>query len=192
MDLTKLLFYTAQSNLWIGTNSLLLFFSYIFKARKRVKDRLYLLQYVFTVSITMTALVYCFLLAPFSKGVLDNPWNYPSIFTHVVTPIFSVVDFILDNGGIKIKAVHTLYALIPASLYFFTASVIELFGVDFGYGEPFPYFFMNYFSPAKVFGFSRQFPYYIGSFYWYIILFGVGFLIAVIYRKIKRVYFYDK
>lgn len=186
MDLTKLLFYTAQSNLWIGTNSLFIFLAIAFKVRRDRINKLYLLQFLFTVSITMTLIVYCFLLAPFSSGVLDNPWNYPSVFTHVITPLYSIADFLLDRGGIKVKAIHTLYSLIPALIYFSTASVLEFFKVDFGYGEPFPYFFMNYLSPARVFGFSRQFPYYFGSFYWYLILFSLGFIISLIYRKIKN------
>ena len=185
IDLTRLLFFTAQSNLWIGTNSLLIFINFLVGDKRNSVKKLYQMQYIFTVSITMTGIVYCFLLAPFSNGILDNPWNIPSLFTHVITPVFAVVDFLLDSGVVKIKAIDTLYALIPPFIYFFTTSILELFNIDFGYGEPFPYFFMNYSSPAKLFGFSKQFPYYIGSFYWYVILFGVGFLISVIYRKIK-------
>ena len=187
IDLTRLLFFTAQSNLWIGTNSLLIFATYLSNDKSKKLKRLYLAQYIFTVSITMTGIVYCFLLAPFSNGIIAHPWNASSILTHVVTPIVAVVDFVIDRGNIKIKPKHALYALIPPFVYFFTASILEFFNIDFGYGEPFPYFFMNYFSPAKVFGFSRQFPYYIGSFYWYVILFSVGFLISLLYRKINLI-----
>ena len=60
-------------------------------------------------------------------------------------------------------------------------------GVDFGRGEAFPYFFMNYFSPAGIFGFSKNMPYIIGSFYWIAMLVIIIVGLAVLYAYLSGI-----
>jgi len=62
--------------------------------------------------------------------------------------------------------------------------VLCIMKVDFGRGEPFPYFFFNYYSPAGVFGTSDVMPYRIGSFYWIVFMFFLIIGVGALYRKL--------
>ena len=181
----RLLYFTAQSNLWIGFTFLaILLLPLIHKKRKNIwKKRLYLLKYVFTVSITMTGLVFCFLLAPFADESY-HAWSVSGFLTHVFTPILAIADFFVDEYRIPLRGKHVLFTALPPILYFSTASVLEGFNTDFGRGVPYPYFFLNYRSPAGMFGFSKEFPFFIGTFYW-MTLFGLIMLaIGAFYARV--------
>ena len=41
---------------------------------------------------------------------------------------------------------------------------------DFGGGNNYPYFFLNWDSPAGAFGFSSEMPYFMGCFYWIVVM----------------------
>ena len=79
---------------------------------------------------------------------------------------------------------HILLTTVPPLLYSAFASVLCIMKVDFGRGEPFPYFFFNYYSPAGVFGTSDVMPYRIGSFYWIVFMFFVIIGVGALYRKL--------
>lgn len=167
----RLLYFTAQSNIWIGLTALalvLLSFSRSEKA-ERLRKRAYFLRYLFTVSITVTGLVFCFLLAPFAEESY-HVWSPQSLLTHVFTPLFAIADFFLDKTPFPLGKKHLLSAVLPPLFYFAFASVLELFGVDFGRGEAYPYFFLNFRSPVGLFGFSKTPPFVLGSFYWILLL----------------------
>jgi hypothetical protein len=80
--------------------------------------------------------------------------------------------------------------LIPPLLYVIFSSILFFLNVDFGRGDPFPYFFLNYSSPAGFFGTSDEMPYAVGSFYWLIVLsllvFGLGALYRFLYKKMQK------
>ena len=174
----RLLYFTAQSNLWIGIVFLL-----VFVCRKSsLLPRIYLLKYVFTVSITVTGLVFCFLLAPFSDESY-TPWTFCNILTHVLTPLFAIADFFLDEYRISLKKTAVFSALLPPFLYCVFAWILESFHVDFGRGVPYPYFFLNYRSPAKLFGFSNEPPFFVGSFYWLILFLLLVLTISLLYAR---------
>ena len=187
---SRLMYFTAQSNIWIGTNTLsLLVLPFLrLKNRERWKNRLYILKYVFTTSIAMTGIVFCFLLAPFADASYHawSPWSY---LTHVFSPILGIADFFVDEYRVPLRLKHVFATELPPLIYFSTASVLGLLHVDFGRGVSYPYFFLNYTSPAGLFGFSNQFPFIIGSFYWMtlfaLVMFGIGFLLAKLYT-LKR------
>ena len=175
----RLLYFTAQSNLWICFIflALLLFPKY--------NKQLYLSKYAFTVSITLTGLVFCSLLAPFSDESY-HPWTLPNLLTHVFTPLFAIADFFLDKRyPLSNKAVFV--AILPPLFYFIEVLILEILHVDFGRGTEYPYFFFHYRSPAGIFGFSSTSPFFIGSFYWLftllIITLGLGFFYAKIKNK---------
>ncbi len=183
----RLMYYTGQSNIWIGTNTLCLLLLPLLKLKnpERWKKRLYILKYVFTASITMTGIVFCFLLAPFADASYHawSPWSY---MTHVFSPILGAVDFFVDEYRVPLRIKHVFATELPPLIYFSTASVLGILQVDFGRGDFYPYFFLNYTSPAGVFGFSNQFPFIIGSFYWMtlfaFVMLGIGFLLAKLYN----------
>ena len=167
----RFLFFTNLSNIWIGLTCLILAILLVIKLKTGkdcVKNWWYILKYVFTVSTTITGLVFCFLLAPNVNGQY-HPWSFYSLLTHIVTPVLTLVDFFLDEHPNKFNAKHALLSLLPLLAYLAFASVFSLLKIDFGRGDTFPYFFLNYYSPAGFFGFSDVKPFVMGSFYWIII-----------------------
>ena len=189
----RLLYFTLQSNVWISVT----FIAILLATRvKKLRDNgkllnvLYILKYVFTVSITVTGFIFCAVLAPGSANAGYNAWTVSSILTHVVVPAFSVADYFVDPRRPVIKKSQVLYATVPPFIYCIFASVLCVMKVDFGRGEPFPYFFFNYYSPAGVFGTSDVMPYRIGSFYWIVfilfIVIGIGTLYRILGSKKKK------
>ena len=185
---TKRLFYfTGLSNIWIAVCVILILLLPLgkrFADSPKTKDFLYILKYVFTVSITLTGIIFCAVLAPGAKNGGYNAWTLSSIITHIIVPILSVIDFFLDGYRIRLKKIHIIYTTIPPLLYLIFASLLGAFGFDFGRGDTFPYFFLNYNSPAGFFGFSNEMPYMIGSFYWILFVLGVILGIGAFYRKL--------
>ena len=164
----RMLYFTTQSNIWIGVTMLFLALQPFIPLGEKDLKRLYFFKYLFTVSIVMTGLVFCLLLAPFAR---DYPaWTPFSFCVHAFSPAFSLVDFFVDETPIDFKKNAFLWTVLPPVAYFAFASVLSLLGVDFGRGEPYPYFFVYLRSPAGLFGFSSQFPFFMGSLYWYALL----------------------
>lgn len=180
----RLLYFTGQSNLWLGVLfAILLFLPYIHLAQWI--NRLYIFKYILTVSISMTGLVFCGLLGPFGPKSF-HLWSFSSLLTHVFSPAFAIADFFVDPHPIPIQRKHIFYALLPAVFYFTITGIMGTFGVSFGRGQTFPYFFMNYRSPVGFFGFSNQYPYYMGTFYW-MTFFGLIMTgIALLYARAKK------
>lgn len=185
----RLLYFTAQSNVWIGILSLIMLIYALAEGDKgstRVKNTLYLLKYVFTVSITVTCLIFCVVLAPGSANENYNAWTFPSLITHVIVPALSIADLFVDEYKIALKKRHIFYTAIPPFLYMIFSTVLYLCRVDFGRGDPFPYFFLNFGSPAGVFGFSDEMPYMIGSFYWIVFILFIILGFASLYKKLYK------
>ena len=77
----RLLYFTNLSNIWIGVTCLVISILSIIeiKLNKRLlKNHIYTLKYIFTVSITITGLIFCVLLAPFAEF---NVWTLSSVLT---------------------------------------------------------------------------------------------------------------
>lgn len=186
---SRLLYFTGQSNIWIGGVSLVLATLLFLKSRgiKNIAiDGIYVLKYIFTVSIAATCIIYCFLLSPFADESY-NVWSLGSILTHLISPVLAVTDFFLDDYSSLLQKRHMFFSLIPPVCYIAVASTLCLIRLDFGRGEPYPYFFMNYFSSAGLFGFSDELYMPIGSMYW-IIIFAVLILgIAVAFYFLKTI-----
>ena len=174
----RIMYFTAQSNVWLGLTVVSILLFPLFKLDDKWKRRLYILRYAFTVSISMTGLVFCFLLAPFADESY-HVWSSFNVMTHVLSPILAVVDYFVDLDRVEISKNQVFLAVIPPIVYFSLVSVLYFLNFDFGRGEPYPYFFINYGSPAGVFGFSDQMPFIIGSFYWFVlftlVVVGLGF-----------------
>ena len=76
---------------------------------------MYVCKYIFTVSITITGLIFCGLLAPFADY---NVWVFSSVLTHVVVPVLSIADFFVDDYKIDFKRFHIFLTLIPPFAWF--------------------------------------------------------------------------
>ncbi|MBQ8762266.1 MAG: Pr6Pr family membrane protein [Clostridia bacterium] len=181
----RLLYFTTQSNIWIGVTMLLIILSPIFKSKNKEKltRRLYILKYIFTVSITLTGLVFCCMLAPFADETY-KPWSLTSLLTHVFTPALAIIDWFLDNTHLILNKKHIFASLIPPALYVAFAVILGAFGVDFGRGDTYPYFFLNFNSAAGLFGFAAGSPPEIGTVYWLVFLLCVILVISVLYAKL--------
>ena len=182
----RLLYFTAQSNIWIGSVFLLLLLLPFKKMQKGAiwRRRLYLFKFVFTVSITMTGLVFCFIIAPFSP-VGYKPWVFCNILTHIVTPLLAIADFFIDKRRMRIYPKHIFACLLPPLIYFSIVTALGSFNFDFGRGAPYPYFFMDYRSPIGIFGFGKESP-FLGPFYWWLVLAFLTLFLAVFYANGKR------
>ena len=159
----RFLYFTAQSNVWIGLTTLAILLSARFL--KKTPNFLYILKYIFTISITLTGLVFCCLLAPFGPPSY-HLWAFSSWLTHIFSPAFSILDFALEKKNLPLRRGQVWVCLIPPLFYLFSTMLLEALNVDFGRGVSYPYFFMEYRSPVGFFGFSNQSPYFAGTFYW--------------------------
>ncbi len=185
----RLLYFTAQSNIWIGLTTLVLAILLTTKMKGKAVRILYLLKYVFTVSICITGLIFCGLLAPFSAEQNYRPWTIANLFTHVLTPVLALADFFLDGYPLRLNNRHVFLALLPPLAYCIFAVGLESLHTDFGRGATYPYFFLNYTSPSGVFGFSRISPFYVGSFYWIalftLLVWGLAKLLGIKFMRRK-------
>ena len=110
-------------------------------------------------------------------------WTLSGVLTHVVSPVLAIVDLFVDDYSYSLKKSHVFASLIPPLAWFSVASVLCVLKVDFGRGNPYPYFFMNYFSPVGLFGFKNGKIPQIGSVYWIIFIFFLITFISWIYYK---------
>ncbi len=184
--LYRLLYFTNLSNIWIALSfvSVLIIPLVRIEKRDRYVSAVYTLKFIFTVSITITGIVFLTVLAPFARGY--NPWTFSNVLTHVVTPILAIADLFVDARPLRLKSSVIFYSALPPFVYLVFSSILSLLRVDFGRGDPFPYFFLNYYSPAGVFGFSNEPPYIIGSFYWIVIFLAIVLSVALLLKKIKE------
>ena len=185
----RLMYFTGLSNIWIGLCVAVILLSPFIKALSSDdgKRRLYILRYIFTVSITVTGIVYCFILAPFAEEGGFIPWTLPSVLTHVIAPALCLADFFLDEYKIRLNKAHVALTAIPPLCYFAFAGVLNILDVDFGRGDPYPYFFLNLKSPAGIFGFSDTPPFVLGSFYWILLFLLMIFTIDAPYAVITSI-----
>ena len=191
--LGSLLYFTQQSNLWISITALTLLVLGLVEHRTGysvIMPWMYVAKLAFTVSISLTGLTFCLLLAPASRGAF-SPWSFGSGLTHVVTPVLSVVEFFVDEYPIYYTNKQTLAVAIPPLYYLAFVMVANTLKVDFGGGGYYPYFFLNFNSPMGWFGLGGEIPYVMGVFYWLAailaLVVGLGFLYARLYQKnVKR------
>ncbi len=178
------MFFTIQSNILIA---IICIIGCILMMRdKPVGDVWYVIKFVGTVAITLTGMVFCFVLAP-TLG--PNCWNVHNILTHVIVPVCAVADFFVTDSGAGMSKRNVVYVIIPPALYSIYAGIGYISGWEFIEGYNYPYFFLNWGSPAGAFGFIDELP-FMGSGWWMIVLFifliVVGYCYLVIADKINK------
>ena len=166
---TAFLYFTVQSNLWIGATCAVfaaLNLATVFKPDFKIPRAMHVIKYVFTVSITLTGIVFCCVLAPTLPGSFKSAAN---VLTHVIVPLAAVIDlFVCRDPAPAFKQFP--FALIPPVYYVIFAGIGYALNWDFGGGNNYPYFFLNWDSPAGAFGFSSEMPYFMGCVWWIILL----------------------
>lgn len=159
------LYYTIQSNIEIG---IICFVSLLFIfSKKEIPSIVYTLKFIFTVAITLTGLVFNFILYPasiFSTHPL-NPLSTANFFTHIFVPILSLVDFFAFDYKLKITKKTFLLGLITPLIYFIFVMFCTKVGIRFNGNLFVPYFFLDY----KANSWFQLGDGKIGVFYWVII-----------------------
>lgn len=175
------MYFTQQSNVWIGVTCLI--FGILLQkgdTDSKFFKVISVLKYIFTVSITVTGIIFCGLLAPFADY---DVWFFSSVITHVVVPLLSILEFFIFRKIEKLKLRHVFYSIIPPLLYFVFASILGALRVDFGRGQAYPYFFLDFYSPVGMFGFKDGNPPQLGAFYW--IIFFLLFILSLSFGYYK-------
>ena len=182
---SRLLYFTNQSNIWIALTALVLLTLDFSGADKsgRVYRLSYCLKFIFTVAISLTCFVFFVVLAP-GAGEEYPAWTLSNMLVHAVTPALAIADFFVEEDGVVFGRRTYLLSVVPPLYYLAFCAVLYSFGVDFGRGDPFPYFFLNFGSPAGMFGSSSEMPYIIGSFYWMIFLLFLVLGLALIFFRL--------
>ncbi|MBO5711793.1 MAG: Pr6Pr family membrane protein, partial [Acholeplasmatales bacterium] len=180
----KFLYFTIHSNIYaiiLAIVGLILSMIRIIKDIHLNSRVYYIFKFVGVISISLTGIVFCSILAPLNPNVA---FTFEHILTHVVVPITCITDFLIDERNNKLKHVDLLYPPIFPVAYFIFASIAYACNVDFGGGVNYPYFFLNWGSPAGAFGFSKEAP-FIGVVYWVIVLLIVILLLEILYIKLS-------
>lgn len=183
---TAFMYFTIQSNLALA---LLCFVGLYFLLRKNgVPEWWYVVKFVGTMSITITGLVFCFMLAPLLGRLAWAPAN---VFTHVIVPVASVLDFFIVGLDSNISRNNVLFVPIPPIIYAVYAGIGFVRNWNFAMGLNYPYFFLDWGSPAGAFGFSKELP-FMGCAWWIlallIFLILGGLLYLWILNGIKRLH----
>ncbi len=178
------MYFTIQSNLAIA---LVCVVGAVLLLRGKPIQRLWFgIKYVMTVSITLTGLVFCFILAP-TMG--KAAWNVQNVLTHVAAPLSAVADFFVAGvyGGVRKRCVF--FVTLPPLAYAIYAGVGYIRGWQFAAGVRYPYFFLNWGSSAGAFGFSRNLP-FMGCVWWIlalmVVLVAVGYLYLSVPDAVRK------
>lgn len=187
----RLFYFTLQSNVWIGVFMVVLLVLALAKVNlsEKAQKRLYVVKFMFTVSIALTCIVFCSILGPFA-GDDFRAWSLSSLLTHVFTPVFAIAEFFVDDMVVRLNFSHVALTTVPPLIYLIFAVVASAFGVDFGRGDTFAYFFLDFRSPAGLLGFVKTSPPQMGVIYWMIcflgLVIGVAFLLAKLHPSVAR------
>ncbi len=173
------MYFTVQSNIAIA---LVCAVGAVLLLRNQpVQDIWYLIKFVFTVSITLTGVVFCFVLAP-TLG--KHAWRLQHVLTHVVVPLAAVLDFFVTGRYSSMKKRSVYFVIIPPLLYAIYTGIAYAAKWEFSKGVHYPYFFLNWDSPAGAFGFTNELP-YMGCAWWILLILvmllavGYGYLLAL-------------
>lgn len=177
------MYFTIQSNIAAALISVI---GAWLMSRGKAQGRWLTVQFVGAVSITLTGMVFCLVLAPVLGG---HAWSPANVLTHVVVPIAAVADFFVSGAGCRLGKKTVFLGLLPPLAYAVYAGIGYAAGWEFSEGVHYPYFFLNWGSPAGAFGFTEGLP-YMGCVWWilavFIFLLAVGYGYLALLEKIRK------
>ena len=177
------MYYTIQSNIAIA--AICLIGAVLMLRRQAVPNWWYTVKFVGTVAITLTGVVYCTMLAPLLGGYA---WRLNNVLTHVVVPIAAIIDFFVTGVGGAVPRRSVFLVTIPPAAYAVYAGIGYIAGWEFSDGANYPYFFLNWGSPAGAFGFTKELP-FMGCVWWilaiFLFLIGIGWLYLALLDRIN-------
>ncbi len=183
-------YFTHLSNIFIDV---VLIWSLVLEFSGKEKGNgFYVTKYTATVCITLTFLIYLFILAPVAPGGILHAYfkeGAGSFGVHFVGPVLAIADFLLYDFKMKSTWKHAAFALIPPIAYVaFVVVLAEVFGVRWGTIKA-PYNFLNYGAECGWFGFVPNSigvtTLGIGVAYMIVVLAIIFFLIGLGYLKLK-------
>ncbi len=127
------------------------------EVKRQVRNqKLYIIKYLFTISITLTFLVYLCILAPTSEGGFFHAYfknGAASFCVHFITPVLAILDFFLFDHEYQSTTRHVVYATFVPLCYVAAVLILaNVFHVRWDEGMMAPYNFINYGAEAGWFG----------------------------------------
>ena len=172
------MYFTIQSNIAIA--AVCAVGAVLLLRNRQIGTPWFVIKFVMTVAITLTGAVFCFVLAP-TMGRFA--WNLQNILTHVVVPLVSIADFFVTGAYGEIRKRCVFFVTLPPLAYAVYAGIGYVRGWEFASGVHYPYFFLNWGSPAGAFGFTKGLP-YMGCVWWIAVLMVFLLLIGYLYLAI--------
>lgn len=128
--------------------------------RKKPSNSWYIIKYLMTISILLTFLIYLCVLAPTDKRGFIGAYTdkcCASLCVHFITPLLSILDFILFDYEFRQKKIYALYATIPPLIYVgYVLILAQVFNVRWSDDMLAPYNFINYGAECGWFGFAPE------------------------------------
>lgn len=182
-----ILYFTTQSNIWM---MLICFTMAAYDiSNTKVPNAVYVIKYIFTVSILVTGIVYNLILAPqyaLYFGSFLKAYTVSVSILHVVVPLLGFVSYIFfDENPLKRKSdllgctMPMLYFLFITALSMVSTEDFLFDGID-GTPSRFPYFFLDYINHGW-FTLTDNIA-ELGTFYWLLI----GFILVIVISRILR------
>lgn len=173
-----LMYFTIQSNLALAMISGIGIWFLL--SRKPVPDWWYVVRFAGALSITLTGVVFCVVLAP-TLGKFA--WVKNNVYTHVIVPIAAILDFFVTCVKADIPKRKVVYVTLPPLAYAIYAGIGYICNWQFARGQNYPYFFLNWGSPAGAFGFCNGLP-FMGCIWWILLLLVMLILVGLGYLAI--------
>lgn len=191
----SLTYFTFQSNI-LAVIVLAAFLVLELCLRADLPNWLYIVKFMMTISITLTLLVFMFLLAPTMQGGFLRAYfggGAGSFGVHFLCPVLAIADFLLFSSGYRSKGRHCLYAMVPPLCYVVYVVIAGQLGERWG-NMIAPYNFLNYAAPAGWFGFAPGTMSFetlgIGTAYMIAVLLlifiGIGYLFLALQKRIRK------
>lgn len=145
-------FFTLQTNMLVIVVTLLLAISQICnfcKTKNHIFSRPWLksLHIASTFYITITGVIYCFVLVPvaiMTNSPIASSLSYRDIFLHIFVPVLAIVDYFALDEKIHLSKSSAVLFLVYPFLYVLTIfSRAALGGSTFPGGSSYPYFFID-------------------------------------------------
>lgn len=176
--MSTMLYFTIQSNILLA---LICGADMVLQAMGKGRGRGWqTLRLMGAVSITLTGIVFCFVLAP-TMG--PYAWVPKNLLTHVAAPIGGAADWLICGCRTRAGRRDPLVSLLPPIWYAFFSGLGYARQWDFGGGKNYPYFFLNWGSPAGALGFSSSLP-FMGVIWWIAALLLFLLLTAALYSRL--------
>jgi len=149
--------YTYFTNLSNVFADIVLLISLIYDLRKAEKPQIfYKIKFAATVSITLTFLIFMFILAPLYHPYISaySHAGYASFGVHFALPLLTIIDFFIYDKKYISKKHDALFGILPALIYVvFVVVLAEVFSYRWNLVMKAPYNFLNYNSKSGWFGY---------------------------------------